>query len=77
MTGSPQQDSPAATAAGPAPVDTRAVWNQFREAVRLLLEDQPSPNLVRTTARRITHHVLAQAEAEITARDEQSEAELH
>ncbi|MFI1726904.1 hypothetical protein [Streptomyces sp. NPDC020489] len=75
MTGCPAQDSPAATAAGPSRIDDRAVWDQFRDVVRELLAQQPSPNTVRAAARRITHHVLAQAEAEITARDESPEDE--
>lgn len=65
----------AVLASGPSRVDDRAVWGQLRDAVRTLLAQQPSPNTVRATARRITHHVLAQAEAEVTARDEPSEAE--
>ncbi|MFF5004106.1 hypothetical protein ACFY3G_14825 [Streptomyces phaeochromogenes] len=76
MTSRTTEGSPdATTAPGPSRVDDRTAWDQFRDAVRELLAQQPSPNTVRATARRITHHVLAQAEAEITARDESPEAE--
>lgn len=75
MTSRTPTGSPATPVAGPSRMDSRAVWDQFRSAVRALLADQPSPNLVRATARRITHHVLAQAEAEVAARAEQSEDE--
>jgi len=71
------QGSPATSVAGRTGMDTRAVWGQFRDAVRALLQDQPSPNLVRATARRMDQYVLAAADSEITARDEQPEDEHH
>jgi hypothetical protein len=76
MTSRPASGSPATTTvAGPARTDTRTVWDQFRRAVRALLRDQPSSNLVRATARRMDQYVLAAADAEVGARVEQTEAE--
>ncbi|MCX4972179.1 hypothetical protein [Streptomyces sp. NBC_00620] len=80
MTSRTNPGSPAAdtkSVAGPSRVDTRAVWDQFRRSVRALLEDQPSSNLVRATAHRMDQYVLAAADAEVKAREEQPEAELH
>ncbi|MEU0219416.1 hypothetical protein ABZ281_31905 [Streptomyces sp. NPDC006265] len=73
MTSRTTQGSPATdtTVAG----RPREDWDAFREAVRALLHDQPSPNLVRAAARRLTLYVLSQADAEVAAREQQSEAE--
>ena len=70
MTGRPASGGPAASVAGRTRVDTKAVWAQFRHSVRALLHDQPSPRLVRATARRMDQYVLAAAEAEATAREQ-------
>lgn len=76
MNGRTTQGSPDATTAPGRPrMDDQAEWDQFRDAVRALLHDQPSPNLVRAAARRLTLYVLSQADAEVTAREQQSEAE--
>ncbi|MFJ2259928.1 hypothetical protein ACIOKD_16570 [Streptomyces sp. NPDC087844] len=69
------EGSPAPHGAGPSPVNDSTTWDQLRAAIRTHLAQQPSPNTVRAAARRITHHALAQAEAEITARDESPEDE--
>ncbi|WP_406462333.1 hypothetical protein OH768_44250 [Streptomyces sp. NBC_01622] len=61
------------TATGESPVTTlaeaRAPWNQLREALRTILGDQPSPHLVRTTARRISAEVQMTADSVLQERE--------
>ncbi|MFF7260655.1 hypothetical protein ACFZCL_10275 [Streptomyces sp. NPDC008159] len=66
----PASGSPIDPEVGRTRVDTKAVWDEFRRSVRALLHDQPSPRLVRATARRMDQYVLAAAEAEATAREQ-------
>ncbi|MET8803612.1 hypothetical protein [Streptomyces sp. NPDC004546] len=61
----------AETGAGHAPTgnepmsleEFRAPWTQLREGVRAILGGQPSPHLVRVTARRITAEIQLTADA--------------
>ncbi|MFJ4623072.1 hypothetical protein [Streptomyces sp. NPDC088812] len=70
----------APTAGTPAGTDTpssalaaaRAPWAQLREAVRQILDEQPSPHLVRTTARRISAEVQMTADTVIDEREARS-----
>ncbi|KND40099.1 hypothetical protein [Streptomyces stelliscabiei] len=75
-----KNDQPAAAADGtPAGTETlrsalaaaRAPWTQLREAVQQILGEQPSPHLVRTTARRISAEVQMTADKVINEREVQ------
>lgn len=47
----------------------RAPWTQLREAVRAILGGQPSPHLVRVTARRIAGEIQLTADAVLKGRE--------
>ncbi|MFE1885479.1 hypothetical protein [Streptomyces diastatochromogenes] len=74
--GEPTADA-AGTGAGHAPTGTqpmsleefRAPWTQLREAVRAILGGQPSPRLVRVTARRIAGEIQLTADAVLKERE--------
>ncbi|NUV60652.1 hypothetical protein [Streptomyces sp. CAI-85] len=46
----------------------RAPWQQLREALRQILDEQPTDHLVRTTARRISTEVQMTADTVINVR---------
>ncbi|MEU5195225.1 hypothetical protein AB0G86_14385 [Streptomyces scabiei] len=48
---------------------TRAPWTQFREALQQILGEQPSPHLVRMTARRISGEVQLTADKVISEQE--------
>lgn len=70
MTDRTNAESPTTTAGAPgAPEELRARYAELRNrwpamaaAVRTILADQPTPRLVRATARRISNEVLATAD---------------
>lgn len=49
--------------------EARAPWIQLRDALRQILDDQPTPYLVRTTARRISAEVQLTADAVLRGRE--------
>ncbi|MDV9168729.1 hypothetical protein R6V09_01045 [Streptomyces sp. W16] len=72
MTNHQPTDTAAGSAAGTKVTtlaEARAPWIQFRDALRQILDDQPTPHLVRTTARRISAEVQLTADAVLRGRE--------
>ena len=71
--GTPAGNMASHTATGESPVTTlaeaRAPWIQLREAVRTILDGQPSAHLVHTVSRRIATEIHLTADAVVKARE--------